>query len=146
MSNSNFAFPQLEVQCQDRVRTFCLNFGAFRALEEFMQSKPEIQKKHGADYSVFKHFPWASEKVSDVVLLMWAGFSVDAREDKEPWTVDKAERVVSVLSLPQMRQCIETSLANSITPEQQAKLDYNAQKKTSQMTPAKRGRKPKAAA
>lgn len=145
MSNSNFAFPQIQVQCQDRLRTFCLNFGAFRALEEFMQTKPEIQKKHGDVYSVFKHFPWASEKVSDVVLLMWAGFSVDAREDKEPWTVDKAERVVSVLSLPQMRQCIETSLANSITPEQQAKLDFNAEKKTSQ-TVTKRGRKPKAAA
>lgn len=139
MTNSKQAFPEITVICRDRPRIFCLNIGAFRALEEHMSSKPEVIKEYGDKYSVFKHFPWASEKAKDVSLLMWAGFSVDAQADKDPWTVEKSDAVVSVLSLGQMRACIEESLSRAISPEQAEKIAFDSEKKT----PAKRGRKPK---
>jgi len=143
MTNSKEAFPAIEILCKDRKRLFCLNMGAFRALEEHMQAKPEVQKKHGDAYSVFKHFPWASERAAEMSLLMWAGLFVDAQKDKEPWTVEKSDEVVSMLGLSDMRACVEESLSRAMSKEQAEKIAYTQEKE--KKTPS-RGRPKKIAA
>lgn len=125
MSNSAQAFPEIEVVCKDRKRNFCLNLGAFRALEE-----NQAAERNDPDFSVLEDFDWTDTSLRSLVRVVWAGFYTDSREhDKEPWTIEKAEHVVEFLGVAQIKNCIEESLRRAMTPEQYKKMQREGEKK-----------------
>jgi len=115
MTNSAHAYPQLDVQCADRVRRFCFNLGALRALEQHMEKATS-----NPHYSATRDFPWESEKIQDIAVVIWAGFFCDAQNDKEVWTLDKACENIDLLGIAQVRGLIVESLSRILTPEQKA--------------------------
>jgi hypothetical protein len=136
--NNETAFPAIDVQCRDRKRNFCLNLGAFRALEEYLKRETNNPK-----FDLFRDFDFTANTLSNNILLMWAGFFTDARKhDDKPWTVEECEDVVSALSLKEIEGCIAASLERALSPAQLEKIKKEQEKKTVK----KRGRKPKMAA
>lgn len=114
MSNAKAAFPSVFIQCKDRLREFCLDLGAFRALEEYM-----VKKTGDENYSVSVDFDFTKENFRTLVLVMWAGFYTDAiTNDKEPWTIQKAEQVISIMNVPQIQSVITESLQRTMSKEQ----------------------------
>jgi hypothetical protein len=126
MTNSKYAFPSIKVQCRDRVREFCLNVGAFCALEKYME-----EQTGNSEYSAATDFPWDSTKMETVALMLWAGFYEDAKKDKTPWTLDLAKSNIDFITISQVRGLIQASLARILTPEQLkgAKLESKTDKK-----------------
>lgn len=131
MSNSQQAFPQIQIQCRDTVRNFCLNLGGFRALEEHMTVKTGDET-----YSLINDFDFTSEKIENLILLMWAGLYTDARKRKkenpsEPeWTIEEAEDVVDFINVGQVQNCIQTSLSRMMSVDQYEKLKQESEKKS----------------
>ena len=117
MSNAEQAFPEIQIQCKDRYRSFCLNLGAFRAIEEHMQRVTENPK-----FSVLKDYDWNQDTISHAILMVWAGMWTDARKSGETWTLEDAEDVVSIMSMDQVQYCVSESLKRVLTPEQFAEL------------------------
>jgi hypothetical protein len=131
MSNEEQAFPSVEVRCKDRIREFCLNIGAFRAISERMKVETGKEK-----FDSLTEFNWDNPGLEEQIIILWAGFFTDARkQDKEPWTIEKCEEVVSILSLQEIEACITTSLSRVMSPAQMKKLESQKKTKT-----RKRGR------
>lgn len=128
MANNTQAFPAIDVVCKDRTRSFCLNLGAFRALEELMQ-----KKTGNPDYNIYEDYSWLNDSsLENTINILWAGFFTDARkfdDKKEPWTIEKCEDVVSILSLRDMEGCIMESLQRVLSPAQLKKLEAEKEKK-----------------
>jgi len=127
MTNAKYVFPAIKVQCRDRVREFCLNVGAFCALEKYMEAETG-----NPEYSAATDFNWNSTKLENVALILWAGFYEDAKKDKTPWTLDLAKSNIDFITISQVRGLIQASLARILTPEQLkgAKLESKASAKT----------------
>jgi len=125
MTNSKNAFPELTIQCEDRARKFCLNLGAFRLIEEYMS-----EKTGNPNFSVFDDFNWTSGRLNEVSLILWAGLSSDASKDKEKWTIEKAERVITLLGLNQAKDVIAESLSRVLSKEQIEAQIKQSQKKS----------------
>ena len=120
------AFPAIDMVCSDRTRRFCLNLGGFRALEEYMRVEND-----NPDFDILKDFNWEDESITTQALVVWAGLFTDARKhDSEPWTLEKCDEVVSVLSFGEVNECIKEALARVLSPAQMKKLESDAQKKT----------------
>lgn len=117
MTNSKEASPNIKIMCADRVRTFSLNLGGLRALEELMTIETAND-----EFSVFSDYPWASAKTKDIIRLIWAGFYTDSLDDKEPFTIKKAEEVVDLIGLNQAKGAIEMTMARMLTKEQRDKI------------------------
>lgn len=113
MANAEQAFPQVQVRCRDRVRNFSINLQAFRSLEALCK-----QELKDPDYNVFRDFDWSDNSVENLTRIIYAGFAADAKEDKEPWTLDRAADVFSILSLGEVQACIEKGLEQMLTAEQ----------------------------
>jgi hypothetical protein len=113
MTNSKYAFPSIKVQCRDRVREFCLNVGAFCAIEKYME-----EQTGNPEYSAATDFNWNSTKFEQVALILWAGFYEDAKNDKIPWTLDAAKSNIDFITVGQVRGLIQASLSRILTPEQ----------------------------
>jgi hypothetical protein len=123
MSNANAAFPSIVIQCKDRPREFCLNYGAFRALEELL-----AKETGNKDFDVTRDFDWFSTRISNQVYVMWAGFVTDALNDKEPWTLKKAEEMLSIFSGREVEGIIRQAMDRIFTPEQLAESKKIAEK------------------
>ena len=118
MTNAKQSFPQINIIGRDEVvRSFCLNLGAFRALEEHMSEKTE-----NPDYSILEDFDWTSNKIETLSLILWAGLYTDAIKRGENLTIVDAEDLVSLIGLKDARSCIEESLKRVMTPKQLEKL------------------------
>lgn len=125
MANAKQAYPSIEIVCADRTRVFCLNLGGFRALEQHL-----AEKSGNPEFSILEDFDWSSKTFENVELMIWAGLYTDAQEhDKEPFTVQKAGRVVSLLGVVEARHCVDESLERVMSPEQYAKMKEDAEKK-----------------
>ena len=61
MSNSQQAFPEIEITTRDGKRSFCLNLGGFRALEEYMTHRTGDE-----EYSLIHEFDFNSNKLEDL--------------------------------------------------------------------------------
>jgi hypothetical protein len=133
MSNSEQAKPGIDVVCKDRVRNFCLNLGAFQAIEDSEKQRLRGEGKEVEGYSVLDDFDFsdANTNLQTLILIVWAGFFTDAEEfDKdEPWTLDKAKAVVDFVGVSQIKGCIEESLRRVMTPEQFEKMQEEGEKK-----------------
>jgi len=124
MLNAEQAYPQIEITCEDRRRRFCLNLGGFRAMSEHLK-----RKHNDPDYDIFEDFDWSSTDLENISLMMFAGFYTDAKKDPEPFTIEKAEDITSLVGLSQARQCIEMSLQRAMSPQQYKKRQVEAEKK-----------------
>jgi hypothetical protein len=124
MSNAKQSYPSLQIQCSDRVRTFCLNLGAFRAMEEYLSTK-----NNNPDYSILDDFDWTSNKIEHLSLVMFGGLYTDSLTDPEPFTVAKAEAIVSLIGIAEVRACVEESLSRTLTQKQSDKFREDAEKK-----------------
>jgi len=145
MTNSKNAFPEMTIQCEDRARKFCLNLGAFRLIEEYMS-----EKTGNENYSVFDDFNWTTGRLNEISLILWAGLATDASKDKEKWTIEKAESVITLIGLTQAKDVIAESLSRVLSKEQIEAQVKQAQKKSdnkslpsSIQTVAKKSRKKK---
>lgn len=124
MANSEAAFPSVQIQCKDRVRNFCLNLGAFRAMEEHLRAKYK-----NPEFNILDDFDWASTRLEDVVLMVWGGLFTDSKKDKKPLLVDDVEDIVALQSVAEMRNLIETSLQRMMSPAQYEKVQDETEKK-----------------
>lgn len=130
MTNAKQAYPSIEIVCEDRTRTFCLNLGAFRALEEYMAAKTG-----NSDFNILDDFDWSSKKVENLCLISWAGLYTDSRKavkagiDSQTITVEDVEDIVSLVGLGKIRGLIEESLQRVMTQEQFTKMKEEASKK-----------------
>jgi hypothetical protein len=124
MTNAKQAYPSIDIVCADRVRRFCLDLGGFRAMEEYL-----INKHNDPDFSVIEDFDWTSRSIETLSVIMFAGFYTDSKKDSEPFTVEKAEKITSMLGLVQAKGCIEESLSRMMTPKQYAKVQEETEKK-----------------
>lgn len=132
MSNAAAAFPQVEVVCKDRKRNFCLNLGALRALEELLQTETGDPK-----FDVRADFDWSDLNTTNLIKVLWAGFFTDAKNDPEPWTLDKAAEVISVLGVQEIELMILTAFRRSLSSEQLEKakeLEADTEKKTNDLS------------
>ncbi len=127
MTNSEQAYPSITLICKDRPREYCLNIGGFRALEEHMQ-----RKTNNPHYDILNDFDWNSSKIEAVSLMMWAGLYTDSKNDPEPFTVEKCEDVVSMLSVAECRELANASLARVMSPEQFKKFQEELERKKEQ--------------
>lgn len=126
MSNAEIALPEIKIQCNDRIRSFCINLGAFRAMEEYL-----TKETGNPDYSIYDDFNWYSRRVTDMVLILWAGFLTDAEDDAEPWTIKKAEKMIDFIGMIEAQDAIQKSLSRILSPEQIKAQKDRAEKKTS---------------
>lgn len=124
MTNADQAYPSIQIQCKDRLREFCLNLGAFRALESHLRAKTSDE-----EFSILEDFDWSDNSIENLCLITWAGLYTDSLQDKEPFTIEHAEKVVSLVGLVEMRQCIEESLSRVMSKEQYAKMKEDVEKK-----------------
>lgn len=123
--NAEAAYPSIQIVCADRTRVFCLNLGGFRAMQEYL-----IAKSGDPEFSILEDFDWNSTSIENISLMMFGGLYVDAKKDAEPFTIEKAEDVVSLVGVSEARQCIENSLSRAMSPAQFKKLKEEAEKKT----------------
>lgn len=121
MSNAEQALPKVQIVCEDRIRNFCLNLGAFAALEQHMRQVTE-----DPEFSVLEDFDWNASSMENVILTVWAGCFTDSKDDSEPWTPEKAADVVNVMSLPKAQAMIAEGLKRMMTAEQYARLEAEA--------------------
>lgn len=138
MSNAEAAYPEIEILCKDRKRVFCLNLGGFRAMEEYLKTK-----NNDPEFSIIEDFDWNSRQIENVSLMMFGGFFVDAKKDKEPFTLEKAEEIVSIIGMADARGAIEMSLSRMMSPAQFKKLQEEAEKKSKTRNQLKASRKKK---
>ena len=125
MTNSEVAFPSIQIQCADRKRNFCMNMGAFRALEQHLK-----EKLGDPNFSIMSDFNWLSDDMDDVVAMIWAGLFTDAQKnDSEVFTIEKALDIVDLLGMSQAQGCIMQSLARVMSKEQFAKLEAEGKEK-----------------
>jgi len=118
MANAKHAFPEIDIVCRDRVRSFCLNLAAFRALEDHM-----VGATGNPDYSVLSDFDWNARTIKRLSLIVWAGLISDAEANGELLTIKQAEDIVSLVGLTQVRACIDESLRRVLTDEQREALE-----------------------
>lgn len=132
MSNGNIAVPQFAIECMDRRRVFCLDLRAFRSMEVLL-----AEETGNPEYSVYEDFNWYSRRITDIALVIWAGFLTDAKKDKDPvtdneipWTIEKAEGVIDFIGMIEATEAIQKSISRVLSPEQIEAAKARAEKKT----------------
>lgn len=110
------AYPQIDIQCADRVRRFCLNLRAFNALTAYMKQKLGVEK-----YDLFSEYDWDSTDIETINVTMWAGFLTDAEDhDADVFTIEKCQRILDLSCIAFAKNCIQQSLARAMSVKQVA--------------------------
>lgn len=124
MTNAAQAFPSIQIQCQDRLRNFCLNLGGFRAMEHHLR-----EELNDPEFSILEDFDWSSNDMDLLILMIWGGLFTDSEGDDEPLTVEKVRKIVSVFSIAELRGVVDQSLANTLTDAQRERMNEQVEKK-----------------
>ncbi len=95
------------------------------------------------EFSIINDFDWTSQRIEHVSLMMFGGFYTDAKEnDKEPFTLEKAESITSMVGIAQARGIIEQSLSRAMSPEQYKKCRWKPKEKSgAASSPGEKGEK-----